>query len=137
MAVRSFFFCDLPAASLPDRIDFSDPDHAETYGHAMPERTVEIVNLRLQAIGRVEGPELTPEPVVENDSQEALLDERTSLLPKAGTSRLALYEREGLQPGAAIRGPALVFQMDSTAFIPPSWSARVDGYRNLVLERAL
>ncbi len=109
--------------------------HAQTYGHAMPGRAVEVVNLRLQATGLVERPELTPEPFVEHDGREALLGERSGHLRASGTSSLALYERERLRPGAAMHGPALVFHMDSTAFIPPRWSARVDGYRNLVLER--
>jgi N-methylhydantoinase A len=111
--------------------------HAEAYGHAMPDRTVEVVNLRLQAIGRVPGPELTPEPVVENDGREARLGEKTGCLQASGPSRLALYQRDRLRPGAALNGPALVFQMDSTAFIPPGWTARVDGYHNLVLEKGL
>jgi N-methylhydantoinase A len=110
--------------------------HAETYGHTMPGRTVEVVNLRLQAIGRVTGPELTPEPLVASDGGEALIGTRDGILQGAGRSRLALYEREGLRPGTEIDGPALVFQMDSTAFIPPRWSAHVDGYQNLILERA-
>jgi N-methylhydantoinase A/oxoprolinase/acetone carboxylase beta subunit len=46
-----------------------------------------------------------------------------------------MYEREQLRPGARLDGPALVVQMDSTVYLAPGWSARVDGYRNLVLER--
>jgi N-methylhydantoinase A len=111
--------------------------HAETYGHAMPDRTVEVVNLRLQAIGRVAGPELTPEPVVENDGQEARLGEKAGCLGTSDASRYALYQRDRLRPGAAMDGPALLFQMDSTAFIPPDWTARVDGYHNLILEKRL
>jgi N-methylhydantoinase A len=110
--------------------------HAETYGHAMRERTVEVVNLRLQAVGLVDGPELTPEPLTEYDSQEACLGKKRGFLQKTGVSSYALYARERLRPGAAIDGPALVFQMDSTTFVPPDWSARVDGYQNLVLEKA-
>jgi N-methylhydantoinase A len=105
--------------------------HAETYGHAMPDRAVEVVNLRMQATGLVEGPELTPEPLVEDNGRGALLGEKEA----PGVAHLYLYERAKLRPGAAIRGPALVFQMDSTAFIAPGWRARVDGYRNLVLRR--
>jgi N-methylhydantoinase A/oxoprolinase/acetone carboxylase beta subunit len=49
-------------------------------------------------------------------------------------SQVSLYEREALQPGAEMAGAALIFQLDSTVFIPAGWSARVDGYRNLLLE---
>jgi N-methylhydantoinase A len=110
--------------------------HAEAYGHAMPDRTVEVVNLRLQATGLVKGPELVPEPVIRHDGREAILGEKTGFLDRIGFAELVLYERGSLQPGAVIRGPALVRQMDSTTFVSPSWAARVDGYRNLVLEKA-
>ena len=47
-----------------------------------------------------------------------------------------LYERDRLDIGATIAGPAIVEQFDATTVIPPGWSGRVDGYRNLILERA-
>jgi N-methylhydantoinase A len=121
--------------------------HASAYGHAMPDREVEVVNLRLQATGIVPKPKLTPEPVVANDGQGALIGHKTAVC-RDGTAQsahaahalhaareIALYDRDLLQPGAVFSGPALVFQMDSTVYLAPGWSARVDGYRNLVLER--
>ena len=44
------------------------------------------------------------------------------------------YDRSHLVSGNAIRGPGLVFQMDSTTVLPPGWTARTDGYGNLVAE---
>ena len=32
--------------------------------------------------------------------------------------------------------PAIVEQFDATTVIPPGWTARTDGYRNLILEKA-
>jgi N-methylhydantoinase A len=108
--------------------------HAQTYGHALPERTVEVVTLRLQATGLVEKPALVPEPLVENDGADALIGEKPGFSEEAGSLRFALYDRERLRPGASFAGPALVFQLDSTVFIAPGWSARVDGYRNIILD---
>ncbi len=48
---------------------------------------------------------------------------------------MVLYERERLIPGASFDGAALIFQLDSTVYVPEGWSALVDGYRNLVLTR--
>ena len=47
-----------------------------------------------------------------------------------------LYERDRLDIGATIAGPAIVEQFDATTVIPPGWSGRVDGFGNLVLARA-
>jgi N-methylhydantoinase A len=48
----------------------------------------------------------------------------------------AVYERDGLDIGVAVEGPAAIEQFDATTIVPPGWSARVDAKRNLVIERA-
>ena len=47
-----------------------------------------------------------------------------------------IYERDLLDVGVTIIGPAIVEQFDATTVIPSGWSGRVDGYRNLILERS-
>jgi N-methylhydantoinase A len=105
--------------------------HERTYGHALPKRAIEVVNLRLQAVGVMEKPASESEVVGEASSQTALIGHKTS----ADGLALALYERERLSPGMRCAGPALVFQLDSTVYIAPGWDAQVDSYRNLVLDR--
>ncbi len=97
--------------------------HERTYGHAMRERAVEVVNARVQAIGRVE------KPVFEAENMTDM--QATPVREKNG---LALYERERLLPGSHLDGAAIIFQLDSTIYVAPNWSAVVDGYRNLILE---
>lgn len=97
--------------------------HEARYGHALRDRPVEVVNVRLQAVGRVE------KPVLEAEAVEA-----RPAVPLQTGNDTALYDRETLLPGMAFAGPALVFQLDSTVYVASGWSARVDGYRNLVLE---
>ncbi|MBZ0301677.1 MAG: hydantoinase/oxoprolinase family protein [Anaerolineae bacterium] len=99
--------------------------HDVRYGHALRDRAVEVVNVRLQAVGSVEKPVIEPEPIT-------VYSRPPVLGQKNGSS---FYDRESLVPGAAFEGPALVFQLDSTVYVAPDWSARVDGYRNLILER--
>ena len=38
--------------------------------------------------------------------------------------------------GAVVTGPAIVEQFDATTVIPAGWTGRVDGFRNLILEKA-
>jgi N-methylhydantoinase A len=91
--------------------------HERTYGHALKNRPVEAVNLRLLAVGMTDKPALHREAVTEIDL--------------VGTT----FDRESLLPGAAFEGEAVVYQLDATTYIPAGWSARVDGYRNLILHR--
>ena len=106
--------------------------HARAYGHAMPDRAVEIVNLRLHAIGKVAKPRIERETEKASDARAAHLGQKP-VLCDGQTRQADLYERAKLRPGACFEGPALVFQMDSTTYLPPNWHARVDGYHNLIL----
>jgi N-methylhydantoinase A len=107
-----------------------DAAHTRRYGYALPGRPIEMVNLRLQAVGRIEKPPFTPE--VEREHPATAIGQK-SMPGSPAIDSVALYERENLWPGARFAGPALVFQMDSTVYVAPGWSARVDGYRNLLL----
>jgi N-methylhydantoinase A len=108
--------------------------YAAQYGRAMPEREVEVVNLRVQATGSVDKPVLRPEQCLDGDGSDARLGQRRVVCDE-GIQPVDLYERKRLCPGAAFAGPALVVQMDSTVYVAPGWLARVDGYRTLVIER--
>lgn len=114
--------------------------HERAYGHSLPDRTVEVVNVRLRALGQVSHPELQAENGDGDDEDfagasyavpgEARLGEKKA---PDGTG-ITLYDRALLPPGARFGGPALVFQLDSTTYVQPGWSAHVDHYRNLILE---
>ncbi len=111
--------------------------YADHGGRAMPERTIEIVALRLQVTAIVEKPALAREPLIQDDGTITEIGHKIALCPQpggAGQSRISIYRRKLLRPGARLVGPALVHQMDSTTFIAPRWSTRVDEYRNLILE---
>ncbi len=103
--------------------------HERAYGHSLKGRTVEIVNVRAAGIGDVEKPILHAESITPNDGSDAVIGVKS-----AQGEPLTLYKRDRLHPGARFRGAALVFQLDSTVYIPAGWRAYVDGYRNLVLE---
>jgi N-methylhydantoinase A len=46
-----------------------------------------------------------------------------------------VFDRALLEPGQRISGPALVGDFGSTTFLPPGFTLRVDGYRNLIIRR--
>ncbi len=103
--------------------------HERAYGHAIRWRAVEAVNMRVTGIGAIEKPLF--------EQAESTAHEAASIGEKPAPSggAIMLYERARLRPGAGFNGEALVFQMDSTTYVPAGWLARVDGYANLLLER--
>jgi N-methylhydantoinase A len=47
----------------------------------------------------------------------------------------AVYLRDDLPPGAAIDGPALITEEQTTTVVPPAWRARIDDHGGIVLTR--
>ena len=110
-----------------------DEEHRKTFGHTAPGELVEIVSYRLRGIGRVPPVEL---PTYE---RRGLAVEKAIRTRRKATfdGRLLdcpVYQREGLEVGATIAGPAIIDQLDCTTVLPPGQSARVDDYKNLIIE---
>jgi N-methylhydantoinase A len=103
--------------------------HEQTYGHANRSEPVQLVNLRLTALGRLPGLTLTQRSdaaMVREHSREVWFDE-------AGFVATPVHWRDGLVPGTQIAGPAIIEAVDSTIVVPPGWRAEVDdrGYIRL------
>lgn len=112
-----------------DVIEAFHLEHERTYGHAMRWREVEIINSRVNGIGAIDKPAIS---TVDAQPHEAVaIGEKPS--PLGGQT--SLFERSDLGAGAIFTGEALVYQLDSTTYVPPGWRARVDGALNLLLER--
>jgi N-methylhydantoinase A len=96
--------------------------HELTYGHANRNEPVQLVNLRLTAIGRLP-PLLLARP---GDAAEARSRARDVWFPTTGFTPTPVSWRPGLPAGTVIAGPAIVEAVDSTTVVPPGWTARVD-----------
>jgi N-methylhydantoinase A len=124
-----------------------DERHAQIHGHAAKERPVELVSyrLRVRVIVPKYQPMQEPAPSLPRPIEAAIKGRRRIHCPLpdpqageakgGGSANAILYERDRLEIGAAISGPAIIEQFDATTVIPPGWSGTVDGYRNLILQR--
>ena len=107
--------------------------HLRRFGYADRGEPVEIVSLRLKLEVEMDKPETTVQPDGEPDPSSAKMGE-ADVVFSSGAATTPLYDREQLNSGAQIQGPALIIQMDSTIVVTPGWGGKVDGYGNLVLE---
>lgn len=108
--------------------------HRTRYGHANETAPVEIVSLRMSAIGLTEKPELPDH--AELPGRSAPLPEPLAMAPvHLGRRRehLPVFDRATLQPGAALTRPAIITEYGSTTLLPPSWRLEVDRWSNLLL----
>jgi N-methylhydantoinase A len=108
--------------------------HEALYGYAVPDEPVELVSLRLTAIGRTPKPEL-PRAPKDGSQEEARIEVRPVYFgPAAGWIETPILARERLPAGASFPGPAVVEGAESTVVVPPHAQAQVDPFGNLILE---
>lgn len=108
--------------------------HDQTFGfHYEGEQDVEVVNLRVQAVGVQHRPNLKPDTVARDAARP--FGHRMAYWRATGWVDCPLYNRTELAVGQQIAGPAIVEEYGSTVVVPASWSVRADNYGNLILDK--
>jgi N-methylhydantoinase A len=105
--------------------------HQRLYGYADTGRAVEVVNLRLLAVGR--GPRLRSLP---EGRVSAGKKERQRVRWTGRWISAELLSRSQLQPGAPLAGPLIVTELSATTFVPPGWKAKLHTSGHLELFHA-
>ncbi|MGQ3485889.1 hydantoinase/oxoprolinase family protein [Roseovarius pacificus] len=104
--------------------------HDRIYDFYDPEGLIEVVNLRLAAIGA--GPALKFPEAAEVEGTATPLRE-VGVFTGGRLQDIGLYRRQDLAPGGTFDGPAVVAQEDTTFAIPAGTQASVDRHLNLHL----
>ncbi|MFL6796563.1 MAG: hydantoinase/oxoprolinase family protein [Xanthobacteraceae bacterium] len=109
-------------------------EHKALHGHSAPDQPVELMSYRVRA--RVPVPKFEFSPVRDESGPAGQGPIKTAQIRLADGSsvQVPIYARDNLRPGDELAGPLIVQQLDATTLLPPGWTARVDRYRNLILE---
>ena len=95
--------------------------HRQTYGHANPNEPVQLVNLRLTALGRLPRLDLRQYGMASRPVRQ-----RRVWFAETGFVDCPVHWRDGLDTGASLAGPAIIEAVDSTTIVPPAWTAAID-----------
>ncbi len=107
--------------------------HEKTYGYCNVQKEIEVVNVRLRALGRPEKPHFPKAPFAgETPAAVALLGEREVVFD-GRAEQTRIIDRQQLRHGNLVEGPAVLIEYSSTIVIPPFASGRVDDYGNIIL----
>ncbi|MCW5873251.1 MAG: hydantoinase/oxoprolinase family protein [Anaerolineales bacterium] len=106
--------------------------HQEAYGYHDVEAAVEIVNLRVQAIGLTQRPHL---PAFEPSTQpiESCVLGHYPVRFASGLVDTPFYDGARLGAGQRFAGPAVVVRPDTTILVGEGDHAEVDAFLNLVI----
>jgi N-methylhydantoinase A len=110
--------------------------HDRLYGYSLEAEAtpVQLLNLRLAAIGETAKPALPRERRRRGGAARALKGRRPVHLPGARSFRpVPVYDGERLSHGDALRGPAVIETANTSIVVPPGWRARYDAAGNCIL----
>jgi N-methylhydantoinase A len=113
-----------------------DARHQAMFGHSAPDEPVEIVSYRVRGIGKVPPVEMPRFARAGSTVAEALREKRRVRFDGA-TIECPVYQREQLDVGLRVAGPAVLDQLDCTTVICPGQVARVDEWKNLIVTEAI
>jgi 5-oxoprolinase (ATP-hydrolysing) len=104
------------------------------YGHRPAQREIEVESIRVVASSV--GTDETVRTAAHTPSEPQ--PDTTVRGWFAGSWReIPGFDRDGLRPGARIKGPALITERRSTTVVDSGWVATVDAHKALVLEREM
>src|SRR5215204_1103464 len=109
-----------------------DQQHKNMFGHSAPEQPVEIVSYRVRGIGRVPPVEMPKFEPTGATLADALRETRRVRFDREDVE-CPVYQREKLDVGLTFEGPAVLDQFDCTTVIYAGQTARVDGWKNLIV----
>ncbi|HLJ68368.1 MAG TPA: hydantoinase/oxoprolinase family protein, partial [Chloroflexota bacterium] len=123
---------EITHAALQAAVERFHDAHERLYGYCYRgTQLVELVNVRVTALGLIDRPRLdqsravTTERVEPAAARPAYLGGQLAVCP--------VYDRATLAPGHVITGPAIIEEYGSTSVIQPGQLVRVDGLMNLVI----
>lgn len=109
--------------------------HDTLYGYSMPGAPLEVINLRLRAVGTTEKPHFEPVPFVSGDPTPAWKGRRQAFFAGEWYAT-PVYDGLKCEYGFTFAGPALVEQPNTTILVPPGYRLVCDAYRNYILHIA-
>ncbi len=125
----------LTPAGLDALVETFHAEHRRLYTYDLPSAPVELVTLRVTAIGALPRRAALSMASTGTGVRDAVTGERQVYFRGTGFLTTPCYARGALAPGMTFEGPAIIDQADATSLVAPGFLARVDLAHNLLLER--
>jgi N-methylhydantoinase A len=124
----------LDSAALAAIAEAFHARHRRTYGHDNRSEPVQLVNLRLTAIGSIPALSLRQKPAQAGTNPAK---GRRAVWFGAEQQQAIVLDRARMPAGFTLVGPAVIESLESTILIPPRWQGRMDENGFIWLTRQL
>ncbi len=107
------------------------PEHNRLFGYSLEEEgtPIQVINLRLLAVGKTVKPQFLKEEYTGEDPSAALKKKRKVYLPRKQVfDEIPVYDGHKLKYGNSIEGPAIIEQVNTTTFVTPEFNVLCDRY---------
>ena len=129
----------VPMAGLDAARSAFEAAYRQRFAFLMPDRPLVIEAVSVEAIGPGERSDAISAPA-EAPPHAVAPDERVRMYCEAdeqpaGWREASLFQREALQAGATLDGPAIIAECNATTVVEPGWQARLSASGALELQR--
>lgn len=107
--------------------------HQNIYGHNNLDGKIEIINLRLEGIGKLD--KIPKRKSKKQSNNIAKPRKTTKVVFYSKEYETKIFERNKLKPGQIVIGPTIIEELTSTTVVPPGYKTTVDEYYNLLIEK--
>ena len=118
-------------STVDELIDNFHNEHQREYNFKREDAPVSLFRVAIKATGIVSKAELKQH---DYKAYEPKSDKTREVFFEGNSHFASIYQREALSAGAKFSGPAIIDQLDSTTFVPPSMSAEIDKYLNIIIK---
>jgi N-methylhydantoinase A len=107
--------------------------HRQRFSYSNPGSPVEIVSLRVAAVGRLPKPQSKPSAAATGGREQPL--RRRKVWIGGAWQDIALWNRIQIGTDTALAGPAVIEEAYTTVLLAKAWTCRRDSSGHLIAER--
>ncbi len=127
---------EIEFGSLTQMRERFEAAYRQRYGFVMADKQLVIEAAAVEAIGKMDDADVSvTQPPRSSDKPKVLA--RVLAFMDGQERQTNVYDRELLQAGGLVSGPAIIREQTGTTVVEPGWQAEVDTQSNLIMTRTV
>lgn len=109
--------------------------HKKRYAFSLTDTKIEIVNYHLVAEVIVNKPMIAKVESKGHSIESAIISNEMVDFDESGIHKSHFYDRDKLDPGMTIQGPAIIVEQSTSTVVPPNHQFTIDEYANIIITK--